>query len=294
MVKARVASGKRARATLASPKTTRTKTAGRRSPGVAAAPAIILVKPQLGENIGFAARAMANFGLTDLRLVAPRDGWPNDKAHAAAAGAAFVVDQATVHDSVEGAIGELNFVLASTARPREMVKTVFGPESAAADLRQRGERGERTGVLFGPERSGLDNDMITLADAILIAPVSPAFASLSLPQAVLLFGYEWLKAESVPPPLGRVTAFDGPATEGIAFPGTRAATRAELLGLFKHLEAELDQAGFLYPAEKHPSMVRAIRNMFHRMGATEQDVRTWRGIVAALSEHRMGRGKKVS
>jgi tRNA/rRNA methyltransferase len=261
---------------------------------VAAAPAIILVKPQLGENIGFAARAMANFGLTDLRLVAPRDGWPNDKAHASAAGAAFVVDQATVYDSVESAIGELNFVLASTARPREMVKTVLGPESAAAELRHRGERAERTGVLFGPERSGLDNDTIALADAILTAPVSPGFASLSLPQAVLLFGYEWLKTESAAPPLGRATAFDGPATEGIAFPGTRPATKVELIALFKHLEAELDQAGFLYPSEKRPSMVRAIRNMFHRMGATEQDVRTWRGIVASLSGHRAGRGKKVS
>jgi tRNA/rRNA methyltransferase len=260
----------------------------------AASPAIILVTPQLGENIGFAARAMANFGLTDLRLVAPRDGWPNPKAEAAAAGAAFVVEQATVYDNVESAIGELNFVLASTARPREMVKRVLSPESAAVELRQHGNREQRTGVLFGPERSGLDNYTIALADAILTAPVSQGFASLSLPQAVLLFGYEWLKAESATPPLGRATAFDGPAAEGIAFADTRPATRTELLGLFEHLEAELDQAGFLYPAEKRPSMVRAIRNMFHRMGATEQDVRTWRGIVAALSRRRPGRGKKVS
>jgi tRNA/rRNA methyltransferase len=293
MVKAKAASGRRARATVAPRKTTRAG-AGGRSAGAPAAPAIILVKPQLGENIGFAARAMANFGLTDLRLVSPRDGWPNTKARAAAAGAAFVVDQATVHDSVESAIGELSFVLASTARPRELVKTVLSPESAAAELRQRGERAERTCVLFGPERSGLDNDTIALADAILTAPVSPVFASLSLPQAVLLFGYEWLKGGSAAPPLGRATAFDGPATEGIAFPGTRPATRAELFALFKHLEAELEQAGFLYPPEKRPSMVRAIRNMFHRMGATEQDVRTWRGIVASLSGPRSGKGKKVS
>jgi len=294
MVKARAASLRRARPKTADPKRSPAKAGARSSAGVAAAPVIILVKPQLGENIGFAARAMANFGLTDLRLVAPRDGWPNEKARAAAAGAAFVVDQATVYDSVESAIGELNFVLASTARPREMVKAVLGPERAAAELRRRGERAERTCVLFGPERSGLDNDAIALADAILTAPVSPRFASLSLPQAVLLFGYEWLKAENATPPLGRATAFDGPATEGIAFPGTRPATKAELLGLFKHLEAELDRCGFLYPPEKRPSMVRTIRNMFHRMGATEQDVRTWRGIVAALSGHRAGRGKKVS
>ena len=259
-----------------------------------AAPAIVLVKPQLGENIGFAARAMANFGLNDLRLVAPRDGWPNDKAHAAAAGAAFVVDRATVYDSVESAVRELNYVLATTARPREMVKPVLSPASAATALRERSANAELTGVLFGPERSGLDNDTIALADAILTAPVSSDFASLSLPQAVLLFGYEWLKSEGAVPPLGRATAFDGPAAEGTAHPDTRLATRGELLGLFNHLEAELDRAGFLYPLEKRPSMVRAIRNMFHRMAATEQDVRTWRGIVAALSGPRQGRRKKVS
>jgi len=257
-------------------------------------PAIILVKPQLGENIGFAARAMANFGLTDLRLVAPRDGWPNEKAHAAAAGAAFLVARAKVYPSVEAAISELNFVLAATARPREMVKTVLSPESAACELKTKGLRGERAGILFGPERSGLDNDTIALADAILTAPVNPDFASLSLPQAVLLFGYEWLKGESGAPPLGRATKFDGPAQEGISFPDTRPATREELFALFAHLESELDRTGFLYPAEKRPSMVRNIRNMFHRMGASEQDVRTWRGIVASLTHARRGRGDKVS
>jgi tRNA/rRNA methyltransferase len=291
MVKARAASEKRMRASTGG---NAARTEGIDAEAAVASPAIILVKPQLGENIGFAARAMANFGLTDLRLVAPRDGWPNDKARAAAAGAAFVVDQTTVYDSIERAIAELNFVLASTARPREMVKAVLSPESAATELRRRGGKAERTGVLFGPERSGLDNDAIALADAILTAPVSSGFASLSLPQAVLLFGYEWLKAESADPPLGRVTAFDGPAVEGIAYTDTRPATRAELLGLFNHLEGELDQTGFLYPPEKRPSMVRAIRNMFHRMATTEQDVRTWRGIVAALSGQRSGRGKKLS
>ena len=160
------------------------------------------------------------------------------------------------------------------------------------ELRRRGESAERTGVLFGPERSGLDNDTISLADAILTAPVSPDFASSSLPQAVLLFGYEWLKAQSAALPLGRATAFDGPAAEGIAFPDTRPATREELIGLFDHLEAELDRSGFLYPPEKRPSMVRAIRNMFHRMGATEQDVRTWRGIVASLSRKHASQGKQ--
>jgi tRNA/rRNA methyltransferase len=292
-MKARAESRKRARPAKATrPKLKAPQHAAGRV--AAAMPAIILVKPQLGENIGFAARAMANFGLTDLRLVAPRDGWPNDKARAAAAGAAALVDQATVYASVAEAIGGLNFVLASTARPREMVKPVLSAESAAAELRRRGAGAERTGVLFGPERSGLDNDTIALADAILTAPVNPDFASLSLPQAVLLFGYEWFKANAAAPSLGRATGSDGPAAEGLSFPGTRLAVRAELLALFEHLEGELDRAGFLYPAEKRPSMVRAIRNMFHRMSATEQDVRTWRGIVAALAGGPAGRGRKLS
>ena len=268
--------------------------AGHSGATVAGAPAIILVKPQLGENIGFAARAMANFGLTDLRLVEPRDGWPNDKAHAAAAGAAYVVEQARIYQTVEQAIAGLNYVLASTARPREMVKTVLSPESAARELKVRTERAELTGVLFGPERSGLDNDVITLADAIITAPVNPEFASLSLPQAVLLFGYEWLKSASAAPSLGRVTEFAGPLAEGIVFADTRPATREELFGLFHHLEDELDRTGFLYPPEKRASMVRNIRNMFHRMAASEQDVRTWRGIVAALSRVRRAKDGKVS
>jgi tRNA/rRNA methyltransferase len=294
MVKARTADRRRPRAAKGSPRPARAGSAARGAKSPAAAPAIILVQPQLGENIGFAARAMANFGLTDLRLVAPRDGWPNDKAHAAAAGAAFVVEQASVYDGVEAAIGGLNYVLAATARPREMVKPVLSPESAAKELRRRRARGEGGGILFGPERSGLDNDTISLADAILTAPVSAGFASLSLPQAVLVFGYEWLKGETGARALGRVTQFDGPAVEGLDIPHTRPATREELFGLFEHLETELDRTGFLRPPEKRPTMVRAIRNMFHRMGATEQDVRTWRGIVAALSRHRSGGGKKLS
>jgi tRNA/rRNA methyltransferase len=269
----------------------RRSAAGRRPRKEAGAgPAIVLVKPQLGENIGFAARAMANFGLSDLRLVAPRDGWPNDKAHAAAAGAAFVVEQASVYASVEQAIGALNYVIAATARPREMVKPVLAPETAANELRRRAMQDEGTAVLFGPERSGLDNDTIALADAILTAPVSQDFASLSLPQAVLLFGYEWLKSETAKPARVPPARLGEPASEGVSVP----ATRQELFALFQHLEGELDHAGFLRPPEKRPTMVRAIRNMFHRMGATEQDVRTWRGIVAALSKHRVKRGNKVS
>lgn len=283
MVKARTRASRAAREAV--PKRLGAK-AGRRAAPPAPAPAIVLVEPQLGENIGFAARAMANFGLTDLRLVAPRDGWPNPKAEAAAAGAAFVVEQASLYASVEAAIGGLHYVIATTARPRGMVKKVLSPESAAKELRRRQGKGEGTGLLFGPERSGLDNDTIALADAILTAPVSQDFASLSLPQAVLVAAYEWMKGESAKPALGRATEFDGPASEGLEISHTRPATREELFGLFAHLESELDRTGFLRPPEKRPAMVRAIRNMFHRMGATEQDVRTWRGIVAALRRRR--------
>jgi tRNA/rRNA methyltransferase len=247
------------------------------------APAVILVEPQLGENIGFTARAMANFGLTELRLVAPRDGWPSEKARAAAAGADSIIEGATVYPNLEQAVADLNFLLATTARPRGMVKPVLTLEGAARELAARGGMGERIGIMFGPERSGLDNDAISLADAIVTAPVNPAFASLSLPQTVLLVAYEWLQAQAPGPTLGRATECDGPAAEGLDLAGTRRASRAELFGLFEHLEAELDRSGFLRPAEKRPTMIRAIRNMFHRMGATEQDVRTWRGIVASLS-----------
>ncbi len=144
-------------------------------------------------------------------------------------------------------------------------------------------------MLFGPERSGLDNDAISLADAIVTAPVNPSFASLSLPQTVLLVAYEWSQAQGPELSLGRATQCDGPAAEGLDLTGTRPANRAELFALFEHLEGELGRSGFLRPPEKRPTMVRAIRNMFHRMGLTEQDVRTWRGIVASLS----GRNKRA-
>ncbi len=249
------------------------------------APVVVLVSPQLPENIGFAARAMANFGLTELRLVSPREAWPNDKARAAAAGADRILDAVSMHAVLRSAVGDLNFVLATTARPRGMTKPVLAPESAAREIFRRAALAERTGILFGPERTGLDNEAISLADAVITAPVDPDFASLSLPQSVLLVAYEWLKAEQDTQMLGRRTAFDGPATEGMDR-RRQPATRADIFALFDHLETELDGTGFLRPPEKRPSMVRAIRNMFHRMIMTDQDVRTWRGIVAALAGRR--------
>lgn len=236
-----------------------------------ATPAVILVQPQLGENIGTASRAMLNFGLSDLRLVSPRDGWPNERARAAASGADIVIDGARLCTRTEEAVADLDYVIATTARTRDMVKPVLTPETAAAKLREVIGGGGRAGVLFGPERTGLTNDDVALADAVLMVPVNPAFASLNLAQAVLLIGYEWFKATDRTP------------AEQIDYLQTRPATKEELLGFFEHLESELDRFGFLKPPEKRPSMVRNLRNMFQRATMTEQEVRTMRGVVAALA-----------
>jgi tRNA/rRNA methyltransferase len=253
-----------------------------------AAPVIILVAPQLGENIGQAARAMANFGLSELRLIAPRDGWPSEKALAAASGAADVIANAAVFETLEAAIADLHYVVATTARIREMVKPVLSPESAVKLMAAKAGDGERCGVLFGRERSGLENDEIALADCLVIAPVNPAFASLNLAQAVLLIGYEWRKA-TAGGSLGRATAFDGPAREGLHINKSFPATRAELLAFFQHLEAELEEGGFFKTDDKRSSVVRNIRNMFERAALTEQEVRTLRGIIVALAGMRRGR-----
>ena len=237
------------------------------SPG----PAVILVAPQLGENIGTAARAMLNFGLTDLRIVRPRDGWPNERARAAASGADIVIDNVQLFDRTADAVAGLDYVIATTARPRDMVKPIFTPETAAARMREAFAGGGRAGLLFGPERTGLENDDLALADALMMVPVNPAFASLNLAQCVLLMSWEWHKAG------------DTTEAERIEYQQTRPANKEELLGFFEHLEGELDRFGFLKPPEKRPSMVRNLRNMFQRAGLTEQEVRTLRGVVAALT-----------
>jgi tRNA/rRNA methyltransferase len=246
------------------------------------APAVVLVNPQLGENIGTAIRAMANFGLSDLRLVDPRDGWPNDKAISAASGADWIVASARVTARLEDALGDLNYVYATTARPRGMVKEVLTPEQAGADMRARIERGEKLGILFGRERWGLSNDEITLADVIITAPVDPGFASLNIAQAVLLVGYEWFKghARSLGQETPELPALEGP---GLQMADTRPATKEELYGFFGHLEDELDDAGFFKTPEKKPGMVRNIRNLFTRTKLTEQEVRSLRGMVASLT-----------
>ncbi len=246
-------------------------------------PAIILVEPQLGENIGTAARAMANFGLKDLRIVAPRDGWPNEQAQKASANAISVIETAVIFDCVEDAIRDLHFVCATTARPREMVKPVLSPETAAVRVHAYAEKSQRTGILFGREKSGLTNTHISFADAIVIAPVDPECASLNLAQAVLLMGYEWRRHYNNET-LGRQTRFDGPAREGMRLKQAQIATKAEMLGLFDHLKIELEKSGFLRTVEKTPQMMRNIRNMLIRMQPTDQDVRTLRGIITALTK----------
>jgi tRNA/rRNA methyltransferase len=246
------------------------------------APVVVLVNPQLGENIGTAARAMANFGLHELRIVDPRDGWPNEKAIAAASGADWIIAGATVHDSLAAALHDTHYVFATTARPRGMIKEVITPEQAGVDMRRRIGSGERVAMLFGRERWGLNNDEISLADVIVTAPVNPAFASINIAQAVLLMGYEWFRigAASLGQQTPELPALEGP---GLQTPDTRPATKEELYGFFDHLEKELDEAGFFKTADKKPGMLRNIRNLFSRAELTEQEVRSLRGMVASLT-----------
>ena len=240
---------------------------------IAGGPAIILVRPQLAVNIGMCARAMVNFGLDDLRLVNPREGWPRmderrETAYAAAAGAAHLLDAARVFDSLEAAVADLHFVYASTARERGQMKSVVAPAKAMAETARIIADGQRCGVLFGPERTGLDNREVSLADAIITFPVNPAYASLNLAQAVLLCGYEWFKASHIP-----LTP---------APPRASPATREMVVAFFDFLDAKLEERGFFRPVGKKPIMQRNLRNIFHRIGMTEQDIRTLWGAVVRL------------
>lgn len=234
-------------------------------------PAIILVEPQLGENIGMVARAMANFGLSELRLVNPRDGWPNERARAAASRADHVVDAATLHPDLPSALAGLNFVYATTARERDGFKAVRSSVEAGRTLRARAGAGQRTGILFGRERFGLDNDEIGLADEIVTFPVNPEYASLNIAQAVLLMAYEWQKSGLASE---TDTAFSVP--EGVP------ADKQVLQGLFDHLEAALEARGYFRPPPKKPKMVDNLRAVLTRPGFTEPELRVLRGVVASL------------
>jgi len=232
-------------------------------------PAIILCEPQLGENIGTAARAMANFGLWDLRIVNPRDGWPNERAVAAASRADHVIEKVTVFPTVEAAIADLSLVFATTARRRDMSKEVLGPDAAVQRLHSHIGSGAKAGLLFGRERWGLYNEEVALSDAIVTLPVEAAFASLNIAQAVLVIAYEWRKHSE----LG-VLPFEtgmGPM-----------ASKAELIGMFEHLEDALDRAGFFTAPDKRPSMVNNLRTMFSRTQFTAQEIRTFRGVISSI------------
>ena len=235
-------------------------------------PAIILVEPQLGENIGMAARAMANFGLSDLRLVRPRDKWLNQKTEAASAGAVHLVKSARLFDTIESAIADLNFLYATTARERGQGKPVHGPQEAGAIMKARIHDGQNVGVLFGRERTGLENEDIAMADAICTFPVNPAYASLNLSQAVLLVGYSWMTAD------GKV---DLPFVRKTRWP---PADRAAVTNFFDFLETTLAERGFFRPPHKKRVMSLNLRNIFHRIGMDEQDLRTLRGMVVRLIE----------
>ncbi|HEY1425204.1 MAG TPA: RNA methyltransferase [Caulobacteraceae bacterium] len=242
------------------------------------APAIILNAPQLAENIGAVARVMGNFGLTDLRLVAPRDGWPQPRAWASASGADWPLDAARVFDRVEDAIADLRLTLATTARPRETELPVATPREAAAQLRAGVAAGLTVGLLFGGERAGLETADVALCQSIVTVPIDPKFRSLNLAQAVAVCAYEWRVAADAAPPAHFA-------------PGPPPADQAAMLGLYAHLEAELDAAGFFHPPEKRPSMIRNLRAALGRARFTDQEARTFRGVVTALSK---GRGRVLA
>jgi tRNA/rRNA methyltransferase len=242
------------------------------------APAVILSHPQMGENIGAAARAMKNFGLTDLRLVAPECRWPNDRASALAAGAGDILAAAKLYPDMAAALADIRLVLATTARERDVVREILTPQAAALRLRDAASGGVPTAILFGGERAGLENGELSLADAVITIPTAE-FSSLNLGQAVLLLGYEWLKsADATPASRTRKT---------IAVP----ARRQELVDLFVHLERELDAGGFFFPAAKKETMARNIRAMILRSGLNDQEVRTIRGMIVALVKNKY-RGQK--
>lgn len=234
-------------------------------------PAIILVEPQLGENIGMVARAMANFGLSDLRLVNPRDGWPNEKAIATASRADHVIRATQVFHELEHAVGNLSFVYATTARQRDGFKPVRAPVEAARKLRELHAAGQGTGILFGREKYGLSNEEIAIADEIVTFPVDPSFASLNIAQAVLLMSYEWMKSglESE-----AQTVFKGPEFA--------PAEKQQLLGLIRHLEEALEARGYFRPAAKKPKMLDNLAAVLTRPGFTEAEIKVLRGIVNSL------------
>ncbi|MEQ9258475.1 MAG: RNA methyltransferase [Roseovarius sp.] len=238
-------------------------------------PAFVLVRPQMGENIGASARAMWNFGLDRMRVVAPRDGWPNPKAVAMASGAGRLLDEAQLSTSVAEAVGDCDYVFATTARARGLTKPVFTPEGAMREARARIGRGERVAVLFGPERAGLENEDIARANAIVNVPVNPEFPSLNLAQCVLLTGYEWRRSGDATP------------ESRVELAGTDWASQQEMEKLAEHYEDRLGEAGFFFPPAKAEGMKLNLRNMWSRMPLTRADVQMLHGILRQMVRWKM-------
>ena len=240
-----------------------------------AGPVIVLVEPQLGENIGAAARAMANFGLSNLRIVKPKQAWPNDKARMMAAGADPILDATILYDTLPAAIADCGFVLATTARAHDQAKPVISAQQAAAEMAPRIAAGETVAILFGRERNGLENDEVALADRIVTLPVNPAFASLNLAQAVVIAAYEWFKL------VGSGQPFAMPQK-------SRPAPKQQLLAFFASIERELEKVEFFRPPDKRDTMQINLRNIFTRMAPTQQDIQTLHGVIMAIAEGRKG------
>ena len=239
----------------------------------APAPIFVLVDPQMGENIGASARAMLNFGVTGLRLVRPRDGWPNPKASAMAAGAAAVIDGVAVFETVEDAVADCSFVAATTARRRELSLPVISPQETATMLAGRVHGGERCAVLFGGERSGLSSDDVAKANVIVSIPVNPAFASLNLAQATMIVAYEWSRASEI----GFEETVENPMEE------QHPASREDIARLYEHVEKELDARGYFFPPQMRATMARNLRVALSRGAFTQTEARTLRGVVKALA-----------
>lgn len=255
-------------------------------------PAVILMEPQIAENVGMVARAMANFGLDEMRVINPRDGWPSEKARAVASGAAAIVDGAGVHASLASAISDLNFVVATTARQRDMRKPILTPEEAAAEMRRRIAQGQRCAMVFGRERNGLESSEVADCDAVVMIPVNAKFASLNLAQAVLLQGYAWLRSGDEAT-LGRKTDNDRRISSGLHLGHDVPAKHEDIQRFFEHLESELEAGGFFVPAERRHVTQRNLRSLFLRAGLTAQEVRTLRGIIVTLTRGKRG-GPKSS
>jgi tRNA/rRNA methyltransferase len=235
------------------------------SSGPANKPIIVLVRPQLGQNIGKAARAMLNFGLTELRLVAPRDGWPNPDAGPAASGADIVLQEAEVFGSVQGAIADCSTIFASTVRRRDLVMPVVGPEEMAAQI---ASNPGRSAILFGPERSGLETEEVALANAIVTVPINPEFASLNLAQAVILLAYEWSRQSELAIPPAKELEVRAP--------------HGELEGLIRQLDEELVAKGYFHPPSRTQATRNTIRTIFTKTGWSSREVKAVRGIIRAL------------